>query len=143
MKFISKPGINDNILSEFYSFLGPLYLDVLKICGSCRLLTYQTQSRIASFTPPTKYIYFFLQKYPKQNRNLYTYIFLRVSLLAPVDGGVCFRGSHIQSTTQQNCIILTNYEVTKYGNKFAFFGCRSFSAVLSYRLPLFESKTAQ
>jgi len=49
-----KPYSDEDILTGDLSILGPKYLDVVKICGKCRLLTYQTESRIASFTPPTK-----------------------------------------------------------------------------------------
>ena len=47
--FISKV---DQCFSLF--ILGPDFLDVLTVCGKCKLLNYQTRSRTASFTPPTR-----------------------------------------------------------------------------------------
>jgi len=49
-----KPYSQTDLLTGDLAILGPKYLDVLKICDKCKLLSYQTQSRTASFTPPTK-----------------------------------------------------------------------------------------
>jgi len=49
-----KPYSQLDLESGDLAFLGPNYLDVLKICCKCKLLGYQTHSRTAKFIPPTK-----------------------------------------------------------------------------------------
>ena len=53
---ILKIKYNTVLSNLFLHFLGPNFLDVLTVCGKCKLLNYQTLSRTASFTPPTRWI---------------------------------------------------------------------------------------
>ncbi|XP_023322716.1 uncharacterized protein LOC111697072 isoform X2 [Eurytemora carolleeae] len=50
----NKTYTEQDLLTGDLAVFGPNFLDVLTVCGKCKLLNYQTLSRTASFTPPTR-----------------------------------------------------------------------------------------
>jgi len=44
----------EDLISGELAILGPKYLDVLNVCGKCKLLNYQTSSKTGSFVPQSK-----------------------------------------------------------------------------------------